>query len=290
MDLLNCDYCDVKFLPNQYKWRSHCLNIPVFCSADCRRKKKKADLTRECEFCEKSFVLNDYQKQSETVDPNFKLFCSKECKADNFRGVECEWCAKRFIATSMSISYKKKKPDYKFVCSKKCRRRISRKHDVYNAKELHPDSLVNTKLDMIKQDHIDGLTLRDIGKRYGVSGERIRQVLNREGIDTSWASKPNKVFKCAWCSKEHEARTQYCSRDCQKKARYARNGPPTSELYDWLECHRCKNWFLRTVQRSRIHMAMARSNGREPVHVYCTKECYSKALSQHPIGGNNSEG
>ena len=286
--LRTCEWCDTEFeaRPSQLHSEKSDRNYKLFCRMDCKRAAKDEAYKRSCEHCSKDFVAKEYQIVSEAENPNYHFFCSKPCKVSFNSDVECANCSKIFTTTFAMIRYKKDNPDYSFVCSKDCKGKERHK----KLPNLYPNSITAKYLDDMKADHAAGHTLEKMGKKYGVSKERIRQVLNRAGVKTSWAARPDKMVECLWCKKKFgiprsdKSKNQFCSEDCKKARRRDKIGPPTHELYDWLECHHCKNWFLRTVQRSRIHAAMARRNGRIQRHTYCTKSCYAKHLRTNPIG------
>jgi endogenous inhibitor of DNA gyrase (YacG/DUF329 family) len=136
----------------------------------------------------------------------------------------------------------------------------------------------------IRQLRLDGLTLREIGERYGVTREAIRLIC--KGIP-----KPDlKTYitkKCAICGKEFtvtgdKKRNKTCSRECLSKlARFSnyKNGDWTADLVSF-SCPRCGKEFTRSKKLIGIANHSYTSRGKDPSAKkwYCSRDCNMQAI------------
>lgn len=72
-----------------------------------------------------------------------------------------------------------------------------------------------------------GLTLREIGNKFNLSHERIRQILKKNNLNISIGSEERKFtihkYRCAWCGKifykkENVQNYEFCSKKCHREA------------------------------------------------------------------------
>lgn len=108
------------------------------------------------------------------------------------------------------------------------------------------------------------LTLIEIGDQLGVTRERVRQILKKEGMSTRALYVPKYGrFSCVVCDKvfvpERATSTRlYCSVQCQKEAAMIT-----------LSCDWCGNLFKRPIYKEKP--TLARHPGK---NVFCNKHCY----------------
>lgn len=101
-------------------------------------------------------------------------------------------------------------------------------------------------------------TLQTIGDKVGVSRERVRQILKRDGLKTKATSK-RKVYLCLNCGKELDGqRKKFCSRTCQYEY-----GHP---LVECVECH--KLFRVRIAQLLRYERS------------FCSRECHGRWMGK----------
>lgn len=136
----------------------------------------------------------------------------------------------------------------------------------------------------IRQLRLDGLTLREIGERYGVTREAIRLIC--KGIP-----KPDlKTYikkKCVVCNKEFtvagdKKKNKTCSPECHSKlAKFSnyKNGKWTADLVSFI-CPTCGKEFTRTKKLVEIANHSYTSRGKDPSRKkwYCSRDCNMQAI------------
>ena len=131
-----------------------------------------------------------------------------------------------------------------------------------------------------------GLTLREIGEKYGVTREAIRLVC--KGIPNPDLKTYHKN-KCVNCSKEFVVSSdrktnKTCSKECfaaiQKFNNY-KNGNWTNELVEF-NCPTCSKTFTRSKKLIGIANHSYVSRGKDPSKKkwYCSRECNIKKIHE----------
>ena len=129
-----------------------------------------------------------------------------------------------------------------------------------------------------------GLTLREIGEKFGVTREAIRLVC--KGIPKPDLKTYHKK-KCVNCGKEFivsgdKKRNKTCSKECfaaiQKYNNY-KNGKWTKDLVEFT-CPTCGEKFTRSKKLIGIANHSYRSRGKDPSKKkwYCSRACNMKAI------------
>tara|TARA_Y100001963_G_scaffold136450_1_gene199103 strand:+ start:588 stop:1070 length:483 start_codon:yes stop_codon:yes gene_type:complete len=136
----------------------------------------------------------------------------------------------------------------------------------------------------IRQLRMDGLTLREIGEKHGITREAIRLIC--KGIP-----KPDlKTYhekECVNCGKtftvsSDRKNNKTCSKECfaaiQKYNNY-KNGDWTNELVEF-ECPNCGNKFTRSKKLIGIAKHSYKSRGKDysEKEWYCSRECNLTAI------------
>jgi len=101
-------------------------------------------------------------------------------------------------------------------------------------------------------------TLQQIGDKYGVTKERVRQILSREQLPTR-AIIERKIVYCLHCGKE-TPNLKFCSHECQ-------------QAYHSVEavCSQCGRMF--SLRQSEL---IARTKHNTTGLLFCSKQCYGK--------------
>jgi endogenous inhibitor of DNA gyrase (YacG/DUF329 family) len=129
-----------------------------------------------------------------------------------------------------------------------------------------------------------GLTLREIGEKYGITREAIRLVC--KGIPKPDLKTYHKK-KCVNCDKEFEVtadrkNNKTCSKKCfaaiQKFNNY-KNGNWTKDLVEF-DCPTCGKRFARSKKLIGIANHSYRSRGKDPSKKkwYCSRECNMQSI------------
>ena len=136
----------------------------------------------------------------------------------------------------------------------------------------------------IRELRRSGLTLREIGEKFGVTREAIRLVC--KGIPKPDLKTYHKK-KCVNCGKEFivsgdKKRNKTCSKECfaaiQKYNNY-KNGKWTNDLVEF-DCPTCGKKFNRSKKLIGIANHSYRSRGKDPSNKkwYCSRACNMKAI------------
>tara|TARA_Y100000593_G_C4244272_1_gene303814 strand:+ start:213 stop:743 length:531 start_codon:yes stop_codon:yes gene_type:complete len=136
----------------------------------------------------------------------------------------------------------------------------------------------------IRELRRSGLTLREIGEKYGITREAIRLVC--KGIPKPDLKTYHKK-KCVNCGKEFivsgdKKRNKTCSKECfaaiQKYNNY-KNGKWTNDLVEF-DCPTCGKKFTRSKKLIGIANHSYRSRGKDPSKKkwYCSRACNMKAI------------
>ena len=104
------------------------------------------------------------------------------------------------------------------------------------------------------------LSLRKLGKRYNISGERVRQILLREDYRCPRIKMPLKEKpKCAYCNKSVPTLKHiYCSSECRRSAHYIK-----------VPCDNCSKQFELGMMAYRRGYRDSRYRG----HYFCSEQC-----------------
>mgnify|MGYP003645884156 CR=1 FL=1 len=230
--------------------------------------------------------------------------------SDQVYHLNCAECAKTCPVTYGTYRYHTKKSEtelstYSFVCSKFCRslstdkREAKRKIDHAARKAAKKAARKAAKADKIAkgptnnrnaksitaQNCLDivekrknGQTLESIGIEYGVTRERIRQVILPYNIPVPpIPPKLQKEYNCVYCGKNIGTKRKYCSKECYHLSKHS--GKKFSQ-YDHIKliCDGCGKTFTRSKRIDAIvKLGKVYKNNPEKLvskQNFCTKECY----------------
>lgn len=119
-------------------------------------------------------------------------------------------------------------------------------------------------------------TLQEIGDKFDISRERVRQILKSEELPTKNVSHGIKNI-CPQCGNEFPRwpKKIHCSRKCYEQSTQIE-----------LACDECGILFTRNTKLFIICL-----NEREYVHTFCGKQCQGKWLARmHGFGANGNSG
>jgi transcription elongation factor Elf1 len=111
------------------------------------------------------------------------------------------------------------------------------------------------------------LTLQAVGDKFGITRERVRQILDRASSPTRHYIKPKTLYTCLNCGKETTYKIGLCSREC----RYQYNMIP-------LVCDNCGVVFHRKKS-----LAIRHNTGRYKGKVFCNRDCMHRYEHKHPF-------
>ena len=114
--------------------------------------------------------------------------------------------------------------------------------------KVDKQDIINSRL------HNPCATLQQIGDKYGITRERVRQILESENLNTThWKQK----YKCLQCGEiiERSRSKSFCSKDCQY-----------NYSYPLIECCICKKLVRRNQGQLYRH-------DRQNKHYFCSKKC-----------------
>ena len=135
---------------------------------------------------------------------------------------------------------------------------------------MYNDKIIDaaTRRNQIVQMKTDNpnMTLERIGREVGVSRERVRQVLSKEGIKTS---KDNPT--CADCGVILRPSVIKPYTDPKTNKRYCKSCR-NNMVYGIYECHTCG----KEVKRRKKQIRKSKQK-----HVFCDKTCLGKYLGTH---------
>ncbi len=132
----------------------------------------------------------------------------------------------------------------------------------------------NQKIVAFKEAH-PCITLAEIGRHYGLTRERVRQIIKKEtGISYGQITKPRPL--CLNCGQScKKLGYTYCSTACHNEARRVT-----------LECYTCGKLFTR--RQSHV-MRTATSPAYKTKRYYCSKHCSGVQLGrEHGWGTRHS--
>lgn len=108
-------------------------------------------------------------------------------------------------------------------------------------------------------------TLQQIGDKYGVTREAIRQRLNKIGIETKAMPIPKPQYECLNCGILTYRRTGFCSKVCRHQYSYIKT-----------ECVVCGNIFTQNAR----YLIWAIKHYNAPIRGhFCSKQCFGKWLA-----------
>lgn len=291
MSLHTCPCCNHNFTLYAYQHEKIKLGEPVYCSVKCKRE---VNYKAVCDECGCDFMMNYDQKRS-SASPNFRLFCSRKCKSIAIHTGICSCCDERFYLSYEQKTALKVDPDTPLYCSKECKK-IMRlptldadniEDRIKKIKEMFPGSVTAKHFENMVFDYSNGSTLQIIGDKYGVSKERVRQILNRYGVDTSVKKQVRKCELCGnICSNNQN---KFCSDECRlehrRAARRKKYGPSTRELYVMHVCDWCGNMFIRSQYIENILVHGLKNTKTNEHKTFCNKTCYGSYLKTSPYAG-----
>ena len=111
-------------------------------------------------------------------------------------------------------------------------------------------------------------TLQSIGQIYGITRERVRQILNEQGVSTHRLKKNYGTCKCGKLIPH--ARDKFCSRECFRKSFYVQ-----------IKCNNCGIMFPRTLKRI---LKCTPERGYTYGNFYCSRQCSGAYLKGKPRG------
>ena len=129
---------------------------------------------------------------------------------------------------------------------------------------------------MVKMRCDSGLTLQGIGNEFGVTRERVRQVLMGCGIDCRTFPETNRVYnrtevECEQCGKAFEVAAHQVKKQkryfCGKRCRY-------EYMHPTFVCDRCGKQFRRVRSQMSVKIGGSRRDPRYKGGKYCSEECY----------------
>ena len=128
----------------------------------------------------------------------------------------------------------------------------------------------NNRVIELRQENPD-MTLKAIGEKVGITGERVRQLLKREGLPTVSTNGHTTSYrvprgKCKTCGDQigldKELDAKYCSRECiQTKGR----------AISFITCYRCGK--VKSTSKNEVKWQSIKYK-----HTYCSRSCSSKAF------------
>ena len=135
---------------------------------------------------------------------------------------------------------------------------------------VRSDQLVVTAVIQLRKENPD-MTLKAIGEKVGITGERVRQLLKREGLPTVSTNGHTTSYrvprgKCKTCGDQigldKELDAKYCSRECiQTKGR----------AISFITCYRCGK--VKSTSKNEVKWQSIKYK-----HTYCSRSCSSKAF------------
>jgi len=164
--------------------------------------------------------------------------------------------------------------------------------------------VANLRVESIIKERKNNLcaTMQDIGIKYGVSRERVRQILCRAGLPTKkWVQ----MYQCNQCGKEMRRKGVFCSRQCEHqyhsvtlvcrncKKEFARRASLTrwslrygrKEDKDWFCSNKCKGEYHHTtLVCDYCEKTFQRPNSqiRHWIHHFCSAKCMTDYYRLHP--------
>ena len=128
----------------------------------------------------------------------------------------------------------------------------------------------NNRVIELRQENPD-MTLKAIGEKVGISRERVRQILKREGLTTVSTNGHTTSYrvprgKCKTCGDQigldKELDAKYCSRACiQTKGR----------AISFITCYRCGK--VKSAPKTEAKWRAIKNE-----HTYCSRTCVTKAF------------
>ena len=138
------------------------------------------------------------------------------------------------------------------------------------SRHKQPLGYSNNRVIELRKENPD-MTLKAIGEKVGVTRERVRQILKREGLPTVSTNGHTTSYrvprgKCVTCGNEigldRHISAKYCSRECTQTKRQA---------ISFITCYRCGK-----VKSRPKNEAKQRAKKNKPT--YCSRSCSSKAF------------
>ena len=174
---------------------------------------------------------------------------------DRKRGVQraigfCATCGKEIRA-------------WHFYCSRKC----------MPSQQKRPAD--DRDRELLAMTQTGNFTLKHLGEHFGITRERVRQLLKRLGEKTQYVRKPQprqqKTKLCAMCGTAFPVKNKrkYCSTACRNAATRTPDSP--SSRYRQTEektCDNCGKKFRRSGQQQAMH------EREQCKHDFCSRACY----------------
>ena len=110
------------------------------------------------------------------------------------------------------------------------------------------------------------MTLQEIGNKFDLSRERVRQILKQMDLPTKHKSFGSIITQtiCPKCGRQKLYRAKYC-RKCRKEL-----------LYEFVQCETC-----RIPIKRRISYTSYMKERRGYKHIWCSKKCQGKWLANN---------
>lgn len=109
-------------------------------------------------------------------------------------------------------------------------------------------------------------TLETIGKKTGVTRQRVDQILKDEGLPTRHQ---RQTWLCNYCRKVMSRNRLFCSTECFHEYHYV-----------WLACEECGCLFSRKLSQVRHTLTNPHGSGDKALF-FCTKRCKSRHAGKY---------
>lgn len=225
-----------------------------------------------CATCNTEFVLNMNQCYMLGKNHEHKLYCNKKCKNIAVRTRKCDWCNNDFVKVTYFSNTMRMNGVTKFYCSNDCGNNLKQSQKAIKRERLIlPSSTEGKYHDLIIEQRLNGMTLKQIAEPLGVSGEVIRNILIKNGI----ARRTKKYFVeriCPTCNKpflvRHKLPKKHCSSKCIRWPK-----PSDKELYSLLHCDRCGKWFFRSLHNIKRIAKIYKAKNKIQKNIRCSNRC-----------------
>lgn len=242
-----------------------------------------------CDFCKKSFDLISKQYQA-YYNGQMGFYCDNDCKWEHTKQKAVERIDRSYVKPTREDKTNLKRDNmlrraielaqFRLDNAERIKMELAEtqrvyKHDVDRSSEM-------AKL------RLAGQTLQEIGDKFGLTKERVRQLLVKCGCVYKKPKKPKKPpvmhdLVCLECGNgfQRTHKAMYCSSKCRSaKSISSRN------KFQKLICCGCGCEFERSDYLLNVNRHTKLKKGYDPNIVYCTHECYGKNGN---AGGRNNK-
>jgi len=231
-----------------------------------------------CDFCKKSFDLPDKQYQG-YYNGQMSFYCDNNCKFEHTKQKAVERIDKNYVKLTRDEKKALKFDNMIRRVNELTQFRIDNaetiKTELKDVRKVckHDD----TRSDEMIKLRLAGESLQQIGDKFGITKERVRQLLKKRGC-TFKPKKPKKPplmydLTCVECGKNYQRthKSKYCSYECRSaKSISSRN------KFQKLVCVGCGCEFERSDYLINIARHGKTKRGYDVNTVYCTHDCYFK--------------